>query len=107
MTSGSRGRQPPPAVRADAAHDLPRAARPPPHVAMFVRLAAGHPDVVELRPRGPPDLAGVQPALAREVMVDNGRSVTKGEGMRMVTVVLGNGILTIDGSRLAQAETGG
>jgi cytochrome P450 len=31
---------------------------------------------------------------AREVMVDNGRSVGKGEGIRILKLVLGNGILT-------------
>jgi cytochrome P450 len=34
------------------------------------------------------------PTLAREVLVDRGRQVTKGFGIRMISIGLGNGILT-------------
>ena len=42
------------------------------------------PDVVELRGRRSSRLARLRSALAREVLVDKGRSVTKGFGVRMI-----------------------
>ncbi|HVT63730.1 MAG TPA: cytochrome P450 [Mycobacteriales bacterium] len=61
--------------------------------AMFESVAARG-DVVELR--GPRLRLWVvsDPALAREVLVDKSRSMTKGFGVRMIAIGLGNGILT-------------
>jgi cytochrome P450 len=63
-------------------------------VAMFSAVAARHPDVAELRLAGHRLWLVSNAQLAREVMVDNGRSVGKGEGIRVLKLVLGNGILT-------------
>jgi cytochrome P450 len=60
---------------------------------MFEGLATRG-DVVELR--GPKLRLWLvsDPVLAREVLVDKGRSMTKGFGIRMIAIGLGNGILT-------------
>jgi cytochrome P450 len=60
---------------------------------MFEGLATRG-DVVELR--GPKLRLWLvsDPTLAREVLVDKGRSMTKGFGIRMIAIGLGNGILT-------------
>jgi cytochrome P450 len=60
---------------------------------MFEGLATRG-DVVELR--GPKLRLWLvsDPTLAREVLVDKGRSMTKGFGVRMIAIGLGNGILT-------------
>jgi cytochrome P450 len=63
-------------------------------VAMFSGVAARHPDVAELHLAGHRIWLVSNPQWAREVMVDNGRSVGKGDGIRALTLVLGNGILT-------------
>jgi cytochrome P450 len=63
-------------------------------IAMFESFAAQHPDLMELHLGGRRIWLVSNPALAREVIVDNGRSVGKGEGIRIMKVVLGNGILT-------------
>jgi cytochrome P450 len=63
-------------------------------VKMFSGVAARHPDIAELRLAGHRIWLVSNPRWAREVMVDNGRSVGKGEGIRVLTLVLGNGILT-------------
>jgi cytochrome P450 len=63
-------------------------------IAMFESFAAQHPDVMELHLGGRRIWLVSNPALAREVIVDNGRSVGKGEGIRIMQFVLGNGILT-------------
>ncbi len=61
--------------------------------AMFEKFAQ-HGDLVEIR--GPLFRLWLcsDPALARELLVDHGRSVTKGFGVRMISIGLGNGILT-------------
>ncbi|HVT19905.1 MAG TPA: cytochrome P450 [Mycobacteriales bacterium] len=61
--------------------------------ALFEGIAARG-DVVELR--GPALRLWLvsDPALAREVLVDKGRAMTKGFGIRMIARGLGNGILT-------------
>ncbi|HVS68017.1 MAG TPA: cytochrome P450 [Mycobacteriales bacterium] len=51
-------------------------------------------DVVEMRGPGLRLWVVSDPALAREVLVDKGRSMTKGFGIRMIAIGLGNGILT-------------
>jgi cytochrome P450 len=61
---------------------------------MFSGVAARHPDLAEIRIARRRLWLVSNAALAREVMVDNGRSVSKGEGLRVVKLVLGNGILT-------------
>jgi cytochrome P450 len=55
---------------------------------------ASHGDLVEIR--GPRLRSWVcsDPTLARELLVDHGRSMTKGMGVRMIAIGLGNGILT-------------
>ncbi len=55
---------------------------------------AKHGDVVELGGPGFRIWLVSDPALAREVLVDRGRQVTKGFGIRMISIGLGNGILT-------------
>jgi len=67
---------------------------------MFARFAAQHPDVVEIRMPGQKLWLVSNAAWAREVMVDNGRSVTKGVGMRLLRIALGEGILTTDDAAL-------
>ncbi|HVV77705.1 MAG TPA: cytochrome P450 [Mycobacteriales bacterium] len=61
--------------------------------AMFEGVAR-HGDVVELGGLGFRIWLVSDPALAREVLVDRGRQVTKGFGIRMIAIGLGNGILT-------------
>jgi len=61
---------------------------------MFESIAARHPDIAEIHLGRRRIWLVSNAALAREVMVDNGRSVGKGEGLRIVRWVLGNGILT-------------
>ncbi|MGN6473457.1 MAG: cytochrome P450 [Mycobacteriales bacterium] len=51
-------------------------------------------DVVELGGPGFRIWLVSDPTLAREVLVDRGRQVTKGFGIRMIAIGLGNGILT-------------
>jgi cytochrome P450 len=63
-------------------------------VAMFSGVASRHPDVAEMRLVGHRIWLVSNAQLVREVMVDNGRSVGKGEGIRILKLVLGNGILT-------------
>jgi cytochrome P450 len=63
-------------------------------VAMFAAIAARHPDLAQLRLARHRIWLVSDPALAREVLVDHGRSVNKGEGLRIVRWALGNGILT-------------
>jgi cytochrome P450 len=63
-------------------------------IAMFEGVAARHPDLAEIRVGRRRLWLVSNVVLAREVMVDNGRSVSKGEGLRVVKLVLGNGILT-------------
>lgn len=63
-------------------------------IAMFSGVAARYPDIAELRVAGHRLWLVSNAQWAREVMVDNGRSVNKGDGIRVVKVVLGNGILT-------------
>jgi cytochrome P450 len=60
---------------------------------VFERLAS-HGDLVEMR--GPKFRIWLcsDPTLARELLVDHGRSVTKGFGVRMISIGLGNGLLT-------------
>jgi cytochrome P450 len=60
---------------------------------MFEGLATRG-DVVELRGPKLRLWLGSDPTLAREVLVDKGRSMTKGFGIRMIAIGLGNGILT-------------
>ena len=55
---------------------------------------AKHGDVVELRGPGLRVWLVSDPTLAREMLVDKGRSMTKGFGIRMIAIGLGNGILT-------------
>jgi cytochrome P450 len=61
--------------------------------AMFERVAKRG-DVVELGGPGFRIWLVSDPTLAREVLVDRGRQVTKGFGIRMIAIGLGNGILT-------------
>jgi cytochrome P450 len=65
-------------------------------IPMFEGIALRHPEVAEVRIGRRRIWLVSDPALAREVLVDNGRSVNKGEGLRIVQWVLGNGILTND-----------
>jgi cytochrome P450 len=67
---------------------------------MFARFAAQHPDVVEIKGIGQRLWLVSNATWAREVMVDNGRSVTKGVGMRLLRLVLGDGILTTEDAAL-------
>ncbi|HEX3906579.1 MAG TPA: cytochrome P450 [Mycobacteriales bacterium] len=63
-------------------------------IGMFERLAAGRTGVVALSPMGRRVWLVFEPPLAREILVESARSVTKGEGLRMVRWVLGDGLLT-------------
>jgi cytochrome P450 len=63
-------------------------------VGMFVGVAAKQRNIAELRIAGRPVWLVSNPAWAREVMVDNGRKVGKGDGVRVLRLVLGNGLLT-------------
>lgn len=63
-------------------------------IAMFEAVASRYPGVAEIHIAGRKLWLVSDAALAREVLVDHGRSVTKGEGLRVVQWVLGNGILT-------------
>lgn len=63
-------------------------------LAMFESFAAKHPDLMELHLARRNIWLVSNPQWAREVIVDNGRSVGKGEGLRIVGFVVGNGILT-------------
>jgi cytochrome P450 len=63
-------------------------------IKMFEAVASRYPDVAEIHIAGRKLWLVSDAALAREVLVDNGRSVSKGEGLRVVQWVLGNGILT-------------
>jgi cytochrome P450 len=63
-------------------------------IAMFEAVASRYPDVAEIHIVGRKLWLISDAALAREVLVDHGRSVSKGEGLRVVQWVLGNGILT-------------
>jgi cytochrome P450 len=63
-------------------------------IAMFEAVARRYPDVAEIHIAGRKLWLISDAALAREVLVDHGRSVSKGEGLRVVQWVLGNGILT-------------
>lgn len=67
---------------------------------MFARFAAQHPDVVEIRGIGQRLWLVSNAIWVREVMVDHGRSVTKGVGMRLLRLVLGDGILTTEDASL-------
>lgn len=68
---------------------------------MFARFAAQYPDVVELKMPGRQTIWLVSNATwLREVMVDHGRSVTKGDGMRLIRLVVGDGILTTEDAAL-------
>jgi cytochrome P450 len=62
--------------------------------ALFEKVAS-YGDLVELSgPRMLRVWLCSDPALARELLVDLGRSMTKGFGIRMIAIGLGNGILT-------------
>lgn len=63
-------------------------------LAMFESMAARGHDVVEFRPMGRRVWLVNEPSLARGVLVDAGRSVNKGEGLRIVRWLLGDGLLT-------------
>jgi cytochrome P450 len=63
-------------------------------IAMFEAVASRYPDVAEIHIAGRKLWLISDAALARGVLVDHGRSVSKGEGLRVVQWVLGNGILT-------------
>jgi cytochrome P450 len=63
-------------------------------IEMFERLAAQHSGVLEFGPLRRRVWLVMEPALAREVLVESARSVTKGEGLRMVRWVIGDGLLT-------------
>jgi cytochrome P450 len=63
-------------------------------IAMFEAVASRYPDLAEIHIAGRKLWLVSDAALAREVLVDHGRSVSKGEGLRVVQWVLGNGILT-------------
>jgi len=62
-------------------------------IGLFERLSS-HGDVAELR--GPTIRLWLisDPTLAREVLVDNGRYMSKGRGVRLMQILLGQGILT-------------
>lgn len=62
-------------------------------IGLFERVAS-HGDVAELR--GPKIRLWVvsDPALAREVLVEKGRFFGKGQGLRLMQILLGQGILT-------------
>jgi cytochrome P450 len=63
-------------------------------IAMIEAVASRYPEVAEIHLAGRKLWLISDAALAREVLVDHGRSVSKGEGLRVVQWVLGNGILT-------------
>lgn len=63
-------------------------------IAMFEGQSAGHAGVIEFGPMGRRVWLVLDPTLAREVLLESARSVTKGEGLRMVRWVLGDGLLT-------------
>lgn len=71
---------------------------------MFERMAARGHDVVEFRPMGRRVWLVNEPSLARTVLVDAGRSVGKGEGLRIVQWLLGDGLLTTNDVALHRAH---
>lgn len=62
--------------------------------AAFFEKIAAQGDLMELRLAGTRAWLVSDPALAREVLVEHGHSVGKGQGIRLVALALGNGILT-------------
>jgi cytochrome P450 len=63
-------------------------------IAMFSSVARRYPEIAEIHIVGRKLWLISDASLAREVLVDHSRSVSKGEGLRVVQWVLGNGILT-------------
>lgn len=64
--------------------------------ALFERIAAAAPYAAHLRAPGRQELVLSAPELARDVLVTQGRSFGKGEGLGRTRFLLGQGLLTAD-----------